>query len=179
MGSPDLNHPPAEEKVELQDRYGFNRVDESGLSGINQVKELLANLPRDVVKEIAKETENPELLSELAHERAEDVAHEFRRCNPSYLKCDANWRSIVETLAHNLLREDDLEAEEVQEVLIANAHWNLQNLTAAFKALDRVGALEYPANHARPLKKAQRLRSAQLAARMAMCLARLLSMSRA
>jgi hypothetical protein len=162
-GSPDLN-PQAEDKFELQDRHGFNRVDESGLAGINQLKELLANPPRDVVEEIAKETQNPELMSELANERAEDVANEFRRRNPGYLKCDANWRNIVETLAHNLLGEDDLEAEEAQDLLIANGQWTLQNLTAAYKSLDRVGALEYPPNHSRPLKEAQRLRAAQLAA---------------
>lgn len=163
-GSPDLNNPPAEDKFELQDRHGFNRVDESGLAGINQLKELLANPPRDVVEEIAKETQNPELMSELAHDRAEDVAHEFRRRNPGYLKCDANWRSIVETLAHNFLGEDDLEAEDAQELLIANGHWTLQNLTAAYKALDRVGALEYASNTPRPIKEAQRLRAEQLSA---------------
>ncbi|MGD1082492.1 MAG: hypothetical protein ABR881_29600 [Candidatus Sulfotelmatobacter sp.] len=163
-GSPDLNHPPAEEKFELQDRHGFNRVDESGLAGINHLKELLANPPREVIEEIANETGNLELISELAHERAEDVAHEFRRLNPGYLKCDGNWRSIVETLAHNFLAEDDLEAEDAQELLIANGHWTLPNLTASYKTLDRAGALEYPANHARPLKETQRLRSAQLAA---------------
>jgi hypothetical protein len=91
----------------LQDRHGFNRVDESGLAGINQLKELLANPPREVVEEIAHETNNPELTSELANERAEEVAHEFRRRNSEYLKCDDNWRSIVETLAHNFLGEDD------------------------------------------------------------------------
>src|SRR5437899_6645804 len=100
-GSPDLNNPPAEDKFELQDRHGFNRVDESGLAGINQLRELLANPPREVVEEIARETNNPELISELANERAEGVAHEFRRRNPGYLKCDANWRSIVETMANN------------------------------------------------------------------------------
>jgi hypothetical protein len=117
-----------------------------------------------VVEEIAKETQNPELMSELANERAEEVAHEFRRRNPGYLKCDANWRSIVETMSHNLLGEPDLEAEEAQDLLIANNQWTLQNLSAAYKSLDRVGALEYPANHARPLKAAQRLRAEQLAA---------------
>lgn len=162
-GSPDLNHPQTE-TFELQDRYGFNRVDESGLAGINQLKELLANPPREVIEEIAKETQNPDLISELANERAEEVAHEFRRRNPGYLKCDGNWRSIVETLAHNFLDEDDLEAEDAQELLIANGHWTLSNLTAAYKALDRVGALEYPANHARPLKEGQRLRAEQLSA---------------
>jgi hypothetical protein len=91
----------------LQDRHGFNRVDESGLAGINQLKEQLANPPREAVEEIAPETNNPELICELANERAEEVAHEFRRRNPEYLECDDNWRSIGETLAHNFLGEDD------------------------------------------------------------------------
>ena len=163
-GSPDLNNPPAEDKFELQDHHGFNRVDESGLAGINQLKELLANPPREVVEEIAKETGDPELISELAHERAESVAHEFRRRNPGYLKCDASWRSIVQTMAHRCLGEDDLDTDDAQELLIANGYWTLPNLTAAYKSLDRVGALEYPANHSRPLKEAERLRAEQLAA---------------
>jgi hypothetical protein len=87
----------------------------------------------------------------------------FRRRNPGYLKCDANWRSIVETMAEKLLGEN-LEAEEAQELLIANGQWTLQNLTEAFGQLDRVGALEYPANHSRPLREAQRLRAEQLSA---------------
>lgn len=162
-GSPDLSNPPAEDKFELQDRYGFNRVDESGLAGINQLKELLANPPRDVVEEIAKETQNPDLMTELANERAGEIANEFRRRNPGYLKCDANWRSIVETMAEKLLGEN-LEAEEAQELLIANGQWTLQNLTEAFRQLDRVGALEYPTNHSRPLREGQRLRAEQLSA---------------
>ncbi len=162
-GSPDLNHPPAEQ-FEAHDRHGLNRVDISGLAGINQLKELLANPPREVMEEIAKETGNPELISELAEERAEQVAYEFRRQNPGYLKCDANWRSMIETLAHNFLGEDDLDAEDAQELLISGGFFTLENLTRAFRALDRVGALEYPSNHAHPLKETQRLRAAQLAA---------------
>jgi hypothetical protein len=38
-GKPDLNHPPAEDTFELQDRHGFNRVDDAGLAGINHLKE--------------------------------------------------------------------------------------------------------------------------------------------
>lgn len=163
-GSPDLNHPPAEEPFELQDRHGFNRVDESGLAGINLLKELLANPPRDVIEEIAQQTRNPELIDELAQDRAEEVANEFRRCHPGYLKCDANWRSMVDALAHDFLGEDDLEVNDAQDRLIANGYWTLQNLTRAYKELDQIGALEYPANHARPLKESERLRSAQLAA---------------
>jgi hypothetical protein len=59
---------------------------------------------------------------------------------------------------------DDLDADEAQELLIANGHWTLPNLTAAYQKLDRAGALEYPANHSRPLKETQRLRAEQLAA---------------
>jgi hypothetical protein len=162
-GFPDLTHPPTE-TFELQDRHGFNRVDESGMAGINQLKALLANPPREVVEEIARETGNPELISELAQDRADDIARDFKRRNSDYLKSDFNWRCIVETMAHNLLAEDDLDSEEAQDLLISDGHWTLANLEAAYKALDRVGALEYPANHARPLTQAQRLRAEQLAA---------------
>lgn len=82
-GSPDLTH-PINETFKLQDRHGFNRVDESGLAGIHQLKELLANPPREVVEELARETGNPELTAQLADERATEIAHEFRRRNPGY-----------------------------------------------------------------------------------------------
>ena len=52
-GSPDLTH-PVTEIFELHDRHGFNRIDESGLAGINQLKELLASPPREVVEELAR-----------------------------------------------------------------------------------------------------------------------------
>jgi hypothetical protein len=133
-GFPDLNN-PLPDTFELHDRHGFNRVDDAGLAGINQLKDLLANPPRDVLEEVAKETNNPELISELAQERAEQVALEFRRRNPGYLKCDANWRSMIETLAHNFLDEDDLEAEEAQELLITGGYFTVENLIAAFRAL--------------------------------------------
>ena len=103
-------------------------------------------------------------MSELANDRAEEVAHELRRRNPSYLKCDANWRSIVGTMAHNLLGEDDLETEDAQDLLISGGHWTLQNLTVAYKTLDRAGALLYPSNHAHTIKEAQKLRGEQYAA---------------
>jgi hypothetical protein len=70
---------------------------------------------------------------------------------------------MMETLAHNFLGEDDLDAENAQDLPISGGFFTLENLTAAFRALDRVGALEYPANHSRPLKETQRLRAAQLA----------------
>lgn len=160
---PDLQHPPTEQ-FELQDRHGFNRVDDSGLAGINQLKDLVANPPREVLEELARETANPELVSQLAEERAEAVAREFRRRNPGYLKCDANWRAMVQTMALNFLGEEDLDADEAQDLLISQGHWTLANLEAVYQAVDRAGALEYPANHARPLKEAQRLRAEQLAA---------------
>jgi hypothetical protein len=67
-------------------------------------------------------------------------------------------------MAHNLLGEEDMEPDDAQDLLINNGYWTLANLEAAYKALDRVGALEYPANQARPLTEVQRLRAEQLAA---------------
>jgi hypothetical protein len=125
-GSPDLTH-PVTETFELQDRHGFNRVDESGLAGINRLKELLANPPQEVVEELARETGNPELVAQLADERASDIAREFRRRNPDYLKCDSNWRSIVEAMAHDLLGED-VDADEAQDLLVSQGCWTLPNL---------------------------------------------------
>src|SRR5260221_4364509 len=57
-----------------------------------------------------------------------------------------------------------MDADEAQELLIANGSWTFPDLTATFRTLHRAGDLEYPANHARPLKEAQRLRAEQLAA---------------
>ena len=116
------------------------------------------------MEELARETGNPELAAQLADERASDIAKEFCRRNPDYLKCDANWRSIVETMAHNCLGEDNMDADEAQDILINQGYWTVAHLEAAYKALDQVGALEYPANHPRPLKASQRLRAEQLAA---------------
>ena len=67
-------------------------------------------------------------------------------------------------MAHNLLAEDDVETEDAQDLLISGGHWTLRNLTAAYKALERAGALVYPSNHAHPIKEAQRLRAEQYAA---------------
>jgi hypothetical protein len=75
-GSPDLTHPLAE-TFELQDVHGFNRVDGAMLAGINQLKELLSNPPREAMEELAKETNNPELISELAHERVKATPEEL------------------------------------------------------------------------------------------------------
>ena len=162
-GSPDLQNLPVE-TFALEDRHGLNRVDDSGLSGINRLKELVANPPRDVIEEIASETRNPHLIRNLAEERATEIAREFCRRNPDYLKCDANYRSIVQTLAYNCLGVTDLDPEEAQDLLIEGGYWTVENLTRAFNALDRAGALEYPSNRPHPLKEAQRVRVQQLAA---------------
>jgi hypothetical protein len=75
-GPPDLTYPLAE-RFELHDVHGFNRVDDAGLAGVNQWKQLLSNPPREVMEELAKETNNPELISELAQERVESTPEEL------------------------------------------------------------------------------------------------------
>ena len=151
-------------KFESEDRHGLNRVDISGLGSINHLKELLAHPPRDVIEEIAKETQNPALVKEVADERAADIAREFCNKHPEYLKCHANWLSMVETMSQKCLGEDDIDVDDAQDRLIEGGHWTLQNLESAFRALKRAGVLEYPSNYARPLTEAQRIRVQQLAA---------------
>ncbi len=58
-------------------------MDSAGLARINHLKELLANPPREVVEEIALATGNRDLIFQLADDRAEEVANEFRRAIPT------------------------------------------------------------------------------------------------
>jgi hypothetical protein len=83
------------------------------------------------VEELARETGNPELVAQLADERASEVAKEFRRRSPDYLKCDSNWRSIVEVMARDLLGEDHLDADEAQDLLVSQRQWTLPNPASA------------------------------------------------
>lgn len=67
-------------------------------------------------------------------------------------------------MASDLLYENDISADEAHDLLVNQGYRTLANLEAAYRALDREGALEYPANQPRPLKASQRLRAEQLAA---------------
>lgn len=115
-GSPDLSYPLAE-TFALQDVHGFNRVDDAGLAGINQLKALLSNPPREVMEELAKEANNPELISELAHERAEATPEELEEIDhgkqfkptdgePNQLCCDLTIAMSQRARQVNGRRED-------------------------------------------------------------------------
>ena len=64
--------------------------------------------------------------------------------NRWYHRCPENWEKIVQTLAYNALgwAEDEATVSDAQDELIQRGCWTLDNLTAAFKARSRVGALE-------------------------------------
>jgi hypothetical protein len=98
----------------------------------------------DVQEQVARETGNPELLKEWQYGKAEQVAREFMRPNPSYYRCQENWEALVQTLALNALGwyEDMAPTEEAQEELIKRGFWTVENLSSAFKALSRQEVLE-------------------------------------
>jgi hypothetical protein len=89
-------------RTHLNSRTGTasNCVDDAGLVGINQLKDLLANPLREVLEKLAKETNNPDLISKVAHERRTS-GPSVPTPPPGYLNCDANWQTMIETLVHN------------------------------------------------------------------------------
>jgi hypothetical protein len=123
----------------------FAPLDDRGLglgsSALKQAVEELANDPRGQ-EQVAGEIGNPELLEEWPYSKAEQVAREFMRLNPSYYRCQENWETLVQTLALNGLgwHEDMATTEEAQEELIKRGFWTVENLTSAFKAVFREGA---------------------------------------
>lgn len=152
--------PPPSEDAELPDPR-FAPLDDRGVGlGAAALKRGLEELVYDpeVQQQLARETGDPEILAELQQHRAEQVAREFRRTNPRYYRSQENWEALVQCLAFNCLgwESDECTVEEAQDALIHGGHWTLDNLTAAFRELSRVGALETDPYDPRPLSEHQR-----------------------
>lgn len=157
-GCPSALEPPPED--ELPDER-FAPLDDRGVGlGAVSLKAALEEMvyDRDVQEQVARETGNPDLLADLQAERAEQVAREFRRQNPSYFKSQANWERLVQTLAYSALgwEPDEADPEEAQAELIARGFWSVENLTAAFKALAHEGELDTNPAAPRSLSEHQR-----------------------
>ena len=166
QGFPDL-HNPQLERFEDADRHGFNRIDVSGLGSVNRLREMLENPSRQILEELARETRNPQLIQAITDERAADVAEQFVRRTPDYLRDDENLAALVDFLAQKHLRRsaDEFNSIDaaVRELFRVNA-WTLDELSKAYRQLLRQGALRVPANHPRLLTDRELAHSAQLAA---------------
>jgi hypothetical protein len=126
-----------------------------GASALKRGIEELATDP-EVQRQVAHETGDPELLEDVERQ-AEEASREFMRRNPSYYRCLENWEKIVQTLAFNALKwaEDEANIDEAERELILRGFWTVENLTAAFKALSRAGALEVRPDQPRRLTEHQ------------------------
>jgi hypothetical protein len=158
-GCISLLTPPSED-AQLPDER-FAPLDDRGLglgsSALKRAVEDLANDP-EVQEQVARETGNPELLKEWQYTKAEQVARDFMRQNPSYFRCQENWETLVHTLALNALgwHEDMATTEEAQEELIKRGCWIVENLASAFKALFRQGVLEVKPGRPRTITERER-----------------------
>jgi hypothetical protein len=158
-GCVSLLQPPSEDSQLPDPRFAplDDRGRGLGSSALKQAVEELAHDP-EVQEQVARETGNPELLKEWQYGRAEQVAIEFMRLNPSYHRCEENWEALIQTLALNALgwHEDMATTEEVQEELITRGFWTVENLTSAFRSLSRQGVLEVKPGQPRTLTERER-----------------------
>ena len=157
-GCPSLLKPPSEESQLPDDR--FAPLDDRGIGvGAAALKRGIEELVSDpdVQLQVAQETGNPELLEEYQNQQAEQAAREFMRRNPSYYRCPENWDAMVTTLAYNAFgwAEDEADNDEAEHELIQRGYFTVSNLTAAFKALHRVGALQVRPDQPRSLTQHQ------------------------
>lgn len=157
-GCPSLVKPPSEDS-QLPDSR-FAPLDDRGIglgaAALKRGIEELVNDP-DVQLQVARETGNPELLEDYQDRQAEQAAREFMRRNPTYYRCPENWNAMVTTLAYNALgwAEDEASTDEAEHELIQRGYFTVENLTAAFKALSRAGALQVRPDQPRSLTQHQ------------------------
>src|SRR5215831_4752157 len=143
-GCPSLLTPPSEESQLPDER--FAPLDDRGTGlGAAALKKGIEEMVKDpdVQLQVARETGDPDLLEDYLDRQAEQASREFMRRNPAYYRCPENWERIAQTLAFNALgwAEDEATTDEAEHELIQRGFWTVDNLTAAYKALNRAGAL--------------------------------------
>lgn len=158
-GCPSLLVPPSEES-QLPDPR-FAQLDDRGTGlGAAALKLSIEQLATDpeVQEQVAMETGNPELLESYLDHKAERVAREFMRRNPTYHRCPENWERLIKTIAFNTLgwAEDEADEDEAHEELVRRGLWTLENLNAALNALSRAGALLARSDQPQNLNEQQR-----------------------
>ena len=87
------------------------------------------------MEELARETGNPGLAQDWRTNVRKKLLRSFAIAIRDYLKCDSNWRTMMEELAHHLLGENNLHTDEAHDLLISEGHWTITNLEAAFNTL--------------------------------------------
>jgi len=157
-GCPSLLTPPSEESQLPDER--FAPLDDRGIGlGAAALKKGIEELVNDpeVQRQVAQETGDPELLEDYLDRQAEQASREFMRRNPAYYRCPENWHAMLTTMARNALgwAEDEASTGDAERELILRGYWTVENLTNAFKALNRAGALQVRPDQPRQLTEHQ------------------------
>ncbi len=160
---PNLQPPPQADKHD--DRFARDWRDTALSRGAGAMRQFLENPDFDAIRQIGEETGNANFLAEYRDRKGEAIAAEFRRRCPDYLATDSNYASMVETLSFNALSavQQNGSIEEQTQALISAGVWTVENLTAAYRALEREGLLEVAAGTARRLTESERLKVMRLA----------------
>lgn len=161
---PSLQNAPTEE-FSTEDKHGLSRVDVSGMSRTNKLRELIENPDRAALAELAKE--DPALAAQLAEDRATEIARQFVADNPQYLRTDRNFERIVDFLLRKHFKQslrNYPDPDAASMALLAAGVWTVPELSASFKKLYREGELDTASNEPRFLTPTEKLRCEQLAA---------------
>lgn len=160
---PALQPPPPPEKHD--ERWAKDWRD-SGLSrDAAALRQFVADPDAESLERVGNELGNAEYLADVRDRKAEAVATAFKRRCPGYIPTNANYETMIRTLAYNSLTRTQQSGgiEQQKDDLIASGVWTVENLESAFRALEREGRLDVAAGTARNLSERERLHVIRLA----------------
>ena len=109
------------------------------------------------------------LISEFNDAESETISIAFMQENRDYVRSERNRTTLVDMLGLTYLKRDTSDGEDVQEViddLLVRGFWTVENLTSAFKILQREGLMEVAEGTARPLTRDEQQKLSLAAAGM-------------
>jgi hypothetical protein len=160
---PALQPPPP---AETHDNRFARDWRDTGLSrDASALKRFVEDPDTESLERVGTEIGSADYLAEVRDRKAETIANAFKRKNPSYIPTQRNYEIIVETLAFNGLSaaQQNGTIEQMTDDLMAAGVWTVENLTSAYRALDREGLLDVAAGTARNLSERERLHVIRLA----------------
>lgn len=162
-GFPNLQAPPPPEPHD--DRFARDWRD-TGLSrDATALKQFIEDPDTESLERVGSEIGSADYLAEARDRKGEVIAEEFKRRCPDYIPTNRNYEVMVTTLAFNALtttQQSGTIKEQLDDLMAAGV-WTVENLTAAYRALDQEGLLDVAAGSARNLSERERLHVMRLA----------------
>jgi hypothetical protein len=156
-GFPNLQAPPPPETHD--DRFAKTYADTALSRNSSNLKAFIADPDAEALERVGDELGIHEYSREVRDRKGETIATAFKRKCPGYIPTQKNYETMVTTLAFNALSASQQNGTiaEMTDDLISAGIWSVNNLEAAYLALDREGLLDVPAGTARNLNERERL----------------------